>query len=63
MKKGKLDVFSIILILSIIILILTCTTFGFYYQIKSHGFNFAPLGACLIVLSVSGILASAFNIV
>ena len=56
MKKSIL-----LLIISIYVLILTCIAFGFYEQIKSVGFNFAPLGLCLIVLSVMGIFASGMN--
>ena len=58
MKKGIL-----LLILSIIVLISTCIAFGFFEQITNRGFNFAPLGICLIVLSVSGIFASGINII
>ncbi len=52
----------LLLIFSIIILIATCVAFGFLEQITNLGFNFLPLGFCLIMLSVAGILASTMMV-
>lgn len=48
----------LLLICSVFILIVTCTAFGFYEQIKAMGFDFGPLGFCLIFLSVMGALGA-----
>lgn len=45
----------ILIIVSIIVLISACVAFGFFEQIKNLGFNLAPLGSCLIILSITGI--------
>ena len=48
----------LLLICSILILIATSIAFGFYKQIKATGFDFGPLGFCLICLSgISAIMS------
>lgn len=58
MKKAGI----LLLIFSIIVLLATCVAFGFLEQITNFGFNFFPLGFCLIMLSVAGIIASVLMI-
>ena len=52
----------ILIIFSIIVLISACVAFGFFEQIKNLGFDFAPLGFCLTILSIMGVFTGAFMI-